>query len=1255
MKDGNTVSQMEVYLPAYLKGRIPADTDLRDLIGFRIPTQGLNSIESIKVKGFLPAGAGDAIIVPSEIVAKTGSDFDIDKLNLYFPNVFYDRNGNPQYISYREDGNYTTEYKEYVDALVGRFTSRLVNEVGDLSEEFTRVLKREARDILTQEGSNITTLIDHMSTIVTEAQAKGQFKREEKYDSIRRALVQISKDIDADDVNDLEPMSLSEFKKRAIENEISNVQKGIILHPSNFKQLITPISAKQLSEEAKDIREMQGLDREETPTMNQIVERKYLMQVARRFIGGKKAIGITAIHSTFDILSKMSNVSVRPEIGVYRNEAVEIVKTNITMPHNQNENGDVTLSKLTDAENKGNVPETLSQWINAAVDAATDPFMFDLNSGPQTLNVVLYLTMAGVPIKHLTRFMTQPIIIDYIANRQKWESQMMEGNNTYEPDMFGGLREVSKKKFRDGIIAETLKSYTNNVSVPNAMSNPIEEFSVEQLEDNIRTGAKLKGSTRQMSKKYATEQIQLLDNFLRYTDVARKLGDNIRGADYDTRNTGKNTSELTYRLENTEVALNNATLNNYDTLINEGFVTPYHKAVEEIRKILDPLFITLNDPVIGDQFDKLYAILFNEANNLPRDSKIVVVDKFKQDFIVYLMTTRPFRWSNQMYGKERTALPMNTQIDRLFKPTKENGGKTIAHRFDEQRQKAEDEGREMIIFDYLESNIAEREEDTSHIIARSKKLDTLDSNRLTNEWRELFDATPEFARDLAMAAILQYGLQNSPYTFVNLIPFEVYGEIMNSVIEDINGQDNTTKAALYSEYYEQFFLNNYDSNDIVPVLKGVKVKNIHRLYPFYKTYELKDEFATGKDKTKRISEAKGRGVYVVKPKPTIHRGKETWNLQDAIKDYRNGRLLTTYGDGMFSVNEPNTVDTSSDIAPIAQPQNSNNNAPAGTPQFTEDQSPGYAQRTKANASADATIAIAVNFQSAGERLTKRSVLEQGKQYIPVNANTLKVTDALVKEVVDKLNKVNATTLNIAGNGIFTMKGKHTQDQVDAFTYDLLLNVLGSPNLNVPIDSIRTGGQTGFDEAGTKAAMRLGVPNLVLAPKGWKFRNESGTDVSSESRFKGRFHNVEQGTLFQVSSGSKEKVSTALDDKMKQWLTKMGINFQNVENITDRDGVPVNAIAKADMLHAVVQVVEGKADISTLPEETAHFLVELLGDDNPLLKGMMNAVEGTETLREVEAEYSELYGNDHVRLRKEAVGKQIAKAIIRKEKVCCFFW
>ncbi len=172
--------------------------------------------------------------------------------------------------------------------------------------------------------------------------------------------------------------------------------------------------------------------------------------------------------------------------------------------------------------------------------------------------------------------------------------------------------------------------------------------------------------------------------------------------------------------------------------------------------------------------------------------------------------------------------------------------------------------------------------------------------------------------------------------------------------------------------------------------------------------------------------------------------------------------------------------------------------------FQEEQTTGYRNRTIKNASADATIAIAVDFNSAGEKLTKSSVLQQNKKYIPIDANSLEVTKERVNKIVETLNSVNAKTLNIAGNGIYTMKGKYTQQQLDDFTYDLLNQVVNSPNLKTKIESIRSGGQTGFDEAGAKAAQRLGIPTIILAPKGWVFRNIEGKDISNEGQFKARF-------------------------------------------------------------------------------------------------------------------------------------------------------
>lgn len=53
------------------------------MVGVRIPVQGLNSMEFMEVYHFLPPQAGNIIIPPAEIVAKSGADFDIDKLTIF--------------------------------------------------------------------------------------------------------------------------------------------------------------------------------------------------------------------------------------------------------------------------------------------------------------------------------------------------------------------------------------------------------------------------------------------------------------------------------------------------------------------------------------------------------------------------------------------------------------------------------------------------------------------------------------------------------------------------------------------------------------------------------------------------------------------------------------------------------------------------------------------------------------------------------------------------------------------------------------------------------------------------------------------------------------------------------------------------------------------------------------------------------------------------------------------------------------------
>lgn len=161
----------------------------------------------------------------------------------------------------------------------------------------------------------------------------------------------------------------------------------------------------------------------------------------------------------------------------------------------------------------------------------------------------------------------------------------------------------------------------------------------------------------------------------------------------------------------------------------------------------------------------------------------------------------------------------------------------------------------------------------------------------------------------------------------------------------------------------------------------------------------------------------------------------------------------------------------------------------------EDNSSGYNERTEINAKlSDVTFAIAVDFNSAGEKLTKEYVLKHKKLYIPISPNG-DVTDK-VNKIVSLLNdsfggRQHYIILNVAGNGIVTIKGALTQEQCDTFTYELISGIINHPDFKIKIKTIRSGGQTGFDEAGLKASIKLRIDTIAYFPKGYKIRDLDG--------------------------------------------------------------------------------------------------------------------------------------------------------------------
>lgn len=67
------------------------DPSALELVTYRIPNQGMSSNDAMEIVGILPPGVGDSIIAYDAVPAKTGSDFDIDKMYVMMPNLHVDK------------------------------------------------------------------------------------------------------------------------------------------------------------------------------------------------------------------------------------------------------------------------------------------------------------------------------------------------------------------------------------------------------------------------------------------------------------------------------------------------------------------------------------------------------------------------------------------------------------------------------------------------------------------------------------------------------------------------------------------------------------------------------------------------------------------------------------------------------------------------------------------------------------------------------------------------------------------------------------------------------------------------------------------------------------------------------------------------------------------------------------------------------------------------------------------------------------
>lgn len=154
------------------------------MVGVRIPVQGLNSMEFMEVYHFLDPSAGNIIIPPAEIVAKSGADFDIDKLSIFMNNI----NGEGQvvqsmfedaeafYEAIKDPAKYDMTKAQMYKAQKAALENELINDIRGILE-----LPENYVSLTTPNGTYLVKPIaDRLSEFVTDYMPSQNLMNKEK-------------------------------------------------------------------------------------------------------------------------------------------------------------------------------------------------------------------------------------------------------------------------------------------------------------------------------------------------------------------------------------------------------------------------------------------------------------------------------------------------------------------------------------------------------------------------------------------------------------------------------------------------------------------------------------------------------------------------------------------------------------------------------------------------------------------------------------------------------------------------------------------------------------------------------------------------------------------------------------------------------------------------------------------------------------------------------------------------------------------
>ena len=356
------------------------------------------------------------------------------------------------------------------------------------------------------------------------------------------------------------------------------------------------------------------------------------------FITGKTGgVGQTAVHITHHQLSTA--------VDLYLNTKEPLW----VFTHNVNKDGYPSFAKTNGTDGEL-ISETLSAFLNAYVDVAKDPYIFSINAGSQTANMIFMMIRAGAPIKWIGRFLSQPIIKDYVRMQSSNESMPIKasgleitdkkelvkkvtalyGDDPKSPKVMMHQIRASYDSKRDSLFDEAdingtldeLPPY-NFTEADEGNEKEIERmkkmqnaglFSYEKLGEyisynsfNSEEGA-VPEQLKHIDDYYNKAQLMLLDLFLEYQRQSKHFQELIRATSADTKGIPQNRNTLESSINVTKKVMRSQMYGNAEKLIEDTIVKKFNETRLNTLKMYTPMYLVEQEPMLKKTVKKLQKL-----------------------------------------------------------------------------------------------------------------------------------------------------------------------------------------------------------------------------------------------------------------------------------------------------------------------------------------------------------------------------------------------------------------------------------------------------------------------------------------------------------------------------------------------------------------------------------------------------------------------------------------------------------------------